>query len=156
MGEVIRGWKRKAGLVTLAMTCLLTVGWLRSLSLFEEVDFPNRGRVTDALISYQGTLNWQRIYIRDGWDIRESVFRFRSVPIQDHDPYRILGFEDLKWRGELFGIGLRSFYANRLESHYFTIPYWCLISLLTALSAWFLLSKRSPPKMIDPPLVPAT
>ena len=30
MGEFFRGWRRKAGLVTLAMACLLATGWMRS------------------------------------------------------------------------------------------------------------------------------
>ncbi len=30
MGEFFKGWRRKAGLVTLAMALLLTVAWMRS------------------------------------------------------------------------------------------------------------------------------
>lgn len=30
MHEFFRGWKRKTGCVTLAMACVLTVGWIRS------------------------------------------------------------------------------------------------------------------------------
>ena len=36
MGEFFRGWRRKAGLVTLAMACLLTVAWMRSCVTLDE------------------------------------------------------------------------------------------------------------------------
>src|SRR5882757_6755381 len=39
MGEFFRGWRRKIGVVTLVMASVLTVGWTRSLTLHDCVDW---------------------------------------------------------------------------------------------------------------------
>lgn len=43
VSEFFKGWRRKAGLVTLAVACLLTVGWMRSLMRIDEIVLASHG-----------------------------------------------------------------------------------------------------------------
>jgi len=38
MGEFLRGWKRKIGVLTLVMACVFAAGWVRSLSFEDTLD----------------------------------------------------------------------------------------------------------------------
>lgn len=40
MREFFKGWRRKAGVVTLVMACALMVGWMRSRVRYDVVSFP--------------------------------------------------------------------------------------------------------------------
>ena len=56
MGELFKGWRRKAGLVMLALAMLLMVGWMRSaviqdLLRISHVDFE----------SFNGCISWLRL-----------------------------------------------------------------------------------------------
>jgi hypothetical protein len=52
VGDFFKGWRRKTGLVTLAMACVLTVAWMRN--------YANRNQVVSQFN--------QTIYILESFD----------------------------------------------------------------------------------------
>src|SRR5580698_5128736 len=64
MREFFRGWKRKVGVVTLLMACVLTVGWMRSWTITDW--YIIRGR-DNALHSFVSSNNWV------GWIMQHEV-----------------------------------------------------------------------------------
>ena len=54
MREFFQGWRRKAGLATLAMACLLTVAWMRSFVIGDRLQVASH-----FLISAGGGVEWQ-------------------------------------------------------------------------------------------------
>jgi len=54
MGEFIKPWRRKFGVLTLMMACMFAAGWVRSLTLFDYITFPISGVGAGLLISQNG------------------------------------------------------------------------------------------------------
>ena len=73
MGEFFRGWRRKAGLATLAMALLLMAGWMRSY-MNQEYVYVHRTPSHYKIISYDGRLRW----VRDEMSYRQ--YELWSVP----------------------------------------------------------------------------
>ena len=57
MGDFFKGWRRKAGVVTLAMAMLLTDAWIRSISTRDSVGFRLFGKWNVAA-SEEQSLQW--------------------------------------------------------------------------------------------------
>jgi len=56
MRDFFRGWKRKAGCVTLVTACLLMAGWVRSLGNAELIGVPLVGDGALIIVSGYGYL----------------------------------------------------------------------------------------------------
>jgi hypothetical protein len=46
LAAFFKGWKRKIGVMTLLMACMLAAGWLRSLHVYTKIEFPVGARTT--------------------------------------------------------------------------------------------------------------
>ena len=57
MGEFFKGWRRKAGLVTLAMACVLMVAWIRSMGYQDAVIIFGEKRCL-MIASANGSASW--------------------------------------------------------------------------------------------------
>ena len=57
MREFIRGWKRKAGCLTLGLACLLAGLWTHSRTIRSETVFPLGSRL-NVLIGFEGHVYW--------------------------------------------------------------------------------------------------
>ncbi len=129
MGEFFRGWRRKAGLVTLAMALLLMAGWLRSY-VIQDVLSINENRTLRLIVSFNGHfnsfnghLNWERL--------TPSVFLpTSSMPV-------------VRWRS--FPFNNPAVWRNS-RALLWTVPYWAFVLPLTLLSAWLILIKPRPAK----------
>ena len=53
MGEFFQGWRRKAGCLTLALACVLTVAWMRSRVVDDRLQLASQ-----TLISSAGSIAW--------------------------------------------------------------------------------------------------
>lgn len=136
MFAYFRGWKRKAGLVTLAMSCLLTIGWIRSKTC---ADVINPG-VGVLFVSNNGSLSASR-GIGTEMPIKRATlsarqFRLRIEPANCSSLYTSLGF------------AIPS--AQLLGSQPVSVSYSTVVLPFTALSAWLLMSKRCGTKVIEP------
>ena len=62
MREILKGWRRKAGVVTLAMACALMSLWFRSQSRYDMIAFSTTfvGHHGQELESVNGCLTWSR------------------------------------------------------------------------------------------------
>jgi hypothetical protein len=57
MHDFVKGWKRKVGVVTLVMACVLTAAWVRSLTVMDTVWIPARGDEAFCCLSTSGYLS---------------------------------------------------------------------------------------------------
>ena len=138
MGEYFRPWRRRFGLLTLVMACVAFGGWARSMTFCDSVDLPSRltptfmpvhvvslGRCVgmffpEARIDNKRLLPWFRT--------NEGIGNCNLLQ-QPHVEW--------KWRFCGFGIG----WAKAEGFWHVVIPYWFVITPLTLLSVYVLLSK---------------
>jgi hypothetical protein len=128
MGECFRGWRRKAGLVTLAMASVLTVGWMRSYVVHDELFIPNL-HSHHYVGSDSGRLCWERTLY--GALTREQWWGCEPRPVS-WDSSGVPSTTD----------SLASFQFGRRDGiEWWTMPFWSLVLPLALLSAWLISSK---------------
>ena len=144
MREFFRGWKRKVGVVALAMACVFMVGWFRSQSRFEYIDV-SFGNVSYGVTSMHSGLAFSRTTQLDPTTVLEFI-DFKSVElfIKPQDPFNGTPWSknfEFEWRWDWAGFHIgEGRYANRRDQDCM-IPYWFIVIPLTAISAGLLLSK---------------
>ena len=124
MGEFFKGWRRKAGLVTLAMALLLTVAWMRSRFTYDAIAF-DIGSQQQLIISIEDSITWWSFpdEIDDGNWVSISPSEWTEAADDFAEVQAKLGFRE--W----------------------IVPVWCMVLPLTLLSAWLILGKtRHSPK----------
>lgn len=145
MGEFFWGWRRKLGVVTLGLSCMLTVGWVRSLVELDALALLNAHN-SHLVISAEGGISWERI-----WPImktRPSRWLYKHNEItKSNNPYEGI---DVHWNVTGLGFDFRDF--ARLETAagvapytqeyaLWQIPYWSIVIPLSLISLWLLLFK---------------
>lgn len=115
MHTFFHGWRRKAGIISLVVACVMTGLWNRSLFVEDLVAFPRR----QAFDSLNGNLYWDS----------GAIFTFNPgwCAWRTHDLRNPRQLE----------VSL----AHWEQSHSMRIPYWSMVSPLTLLSAYLLLWK---------------
>ena len=160
MGEFFKGWRRKAGLVTLAMALVLMVAWMRSAIICDELMIPYRGSL-HFIDSRNGRLEWTRLIpspVRWGeYDPYKYPIAWISFPVPGElDIEDLWAGCDVEWKWELGGFEFvleaigESGDRNKRES--WAIPYWSLVLPLTLLSAWLILVKARNEKRTRAPI----
>jgi len=123
MTECFKGWRRKAGVFTLAMACLFLGLWVRSFSPeWQSIKYRRH-----LFQSSHGSLYWNIFYDGDWAD---------SVPQESMQP----GWK-IKWKREWFGLMLMDQAIYTQYGLQFGISHWHLILPLSLLSAYLLLVK---------------
>ncbi len=157
MGEFFKGWRRKAGLVTLAIGCLLAVAWMRSYMTKDEVAIPALGR-QHVIFSTEGALFWM------AWEEKSPRFRWMSQPIPaagPHDvytrdlPFSILLGDTITALRIVLDEKDRLLDESDLSPPAFSrwgIRHWLLVIPLTLLSAWLILVKARNEKRTQNPI----
>jgi hypothetical protein len=154
--EFFKGWRRKAGCVTLVLSCLFMVGWARSHRFIDGFGFhPNRETVA-LIASFRGRTIWILMHNLNGYvPSPESFYSSRELdPSGTYEPFstrdaswhwhcRLGGFE----MGRMNGLGIVC------DQTVLMVPYWSIVIPLTLLSPWLLLSKprQTPPKQTAEP-----
>ena len=143
MTELFRGWRRKAGVLTLVLSCVFMGGWLRSQICSDLVSFGGReGQRFYCLRTYRNCLVWETAesefdkMVRPGWSFVIGL-------LQIDDQFGNLG--DYRWRRNWyeFDFGEKYFEQTCLQRTYWSVPYWSIVSPLTVISFWLLLPKPS-------------
>ena len=169
MREFLRGWQRKAGSMTLLMSLVCMVGWLRSISVLDWITVPVGGNSVNLCSGLQ-TLSWQLLYHDDGaaeypleWitlDLPSSTQQNGSYTIAqeadadspaitpddepDEHPYEEThGKHDWSWHFAGFALGVESLNLKGIQC---SVPYWFIVVPLTLLSAYLLRGKPQRPK----------
>ena len=146
VGEFFKGWRRKAGLVTLAMACVLMIAWMRSL-LVEDLVLRG-GQSQTYFTSGNGTLQWDQITFASGEPIhREPNLRWEIRRLPDHDGVTLpIKESSVLWRRD--GLGFRAVVAeypdsagNKCRRGQWAVAYWVVTVPMTLLSAWLILIK---------------
>lgn len=145
MFEYFSGWRRKAGVVTLILSCTLLAGWVRSLKKrdFLEVD---SATTTYRLASGLAELRLIRAIPNAG---RGLAWTNQDITIEDSKWGRWEGYE-MQWEWDFapFNIGVGT--IGGVEAMVVAFPYWSIILPITVLSTWCLVSKRCQPAKIKP------
>lgn len=135
MRDFFRGWRRKAGCVTLGMACVFTAGWARSISTTDWIYVPVRqGEV--GIITEPGT-----IVFAAGFGDSNFIHR----PIAWHSaPFSVSSIVNngvVTWIFRWHGLGVARRNADSDSFTWIVVPHWIIVAPLTAISACLLLSK---------------
>ena len=141
MGDYFRGWRRKIGLATLLLACIMTAGWVRSGTM---IDFVVVRFVGWVFVS--GSQQF-RIIVPDGQALSVLVKLERkansgeSVYVIENHSISSDSFETSPlWHRALKGYVLH-IYNNKTKRNYHRSPYWVVVQSLMLISAWLLLFK---------------
>lgn len=149
MCDFFRGWKRKAGCVTLILVLSVMAAWVRSFTVVDSIEIGERyeSRYFASLASIDSSMKvgieWgPRVTKAVGWQLPHwetyapcSVDSPYSMPSGIEWTYRSIGFRYIAYSGHPTG---RLLIAED----------WAIILPLTLLSAYLLLSK---PRLADNP-----
>lgn len=144
-----KGWRRRLGIRMLILASILTGGWIRSLSCYDEFRFHTATDRTDALISTDSSIGWEK---RTGFEFLAAP----SLSFMEFFPGN--PFVDIPgsspqnsrwdWHWYRYGIGSGSaVYGRGNETKFehrtvWIIPYWSIVGPLIAVSAWLLVTSR--------------
>jgi hypothetical protein len=162
MQEFFHGWKRKLGLVTLAFSCALTVGWLRSYVVDDQFAV-NAGRQVSGsnryfwlwhLVSADGSFYFGPVWTRfseldrSALESEETYYRFTRWLTSDTADFPSSPLK-YYWRFGGFGVYERCPGDPDNGGWRLVFPYWSVTFPLIILSAWLLLRrpKSSKPSM---------
>lgn len=167
MGEFLRGWRRKIGVVTLLLACMFLAGWLRSALAEDSLSIRLDKWTEQRFVSSAFGVCWLKVHTA-GFKMEtltgeKSWIRFKSIqsppPKQRFRPYyvgvdyKICQVFDKS--GFIFGRTFLDEVFFDVEDTFWVFPYWSIVLPLTALSAFLLLSKprRSSFKELNEPTV---
>lgn len=146
MGEFFKGWRRRIGLLTLLISCVFMVGWVRSQNFVDLVVFPGKifpkGNSIFSCASTDSAVECQRLW----GDSDASNFSgvWKSFPNDAHQrAHRHDGYIS-EWHRGWCGFLIDEGRWGQPTTHrlrVWVVPYWSIVIPLTLLSAWLLLSK---------------
>jgi hypothetical protein len=149
MHTFFHGWRRKAGLVTLVMSCVLVAGWIRSFRFRDSIEFPSwqRDETIPGIASDNQSISWQFVRASVSYSAVPSADWFRWRFVTKYSPQ--IPFEVVEDQ-TVYGFGRKIEEYDRGYSSYtrtqYLVPYWAMVIPLTLLSAYLLLVP--PPKQI--------
>lgn len=147
MGGFFKPLRRKIGVVTLLMACVFTGVWVRSLRTSDQLTLMKWNETSYVMASEHARIVFGRL---SNAGISGIIGPYLDVP---HDQIvsggRLLHAADLKveWRRQAYGfeLGKRTRQEPRssgtIELRFLIMPYWSIVTPLTLLSVWLLLSK---------------
>lgn len=134
MREFFKGWRRKIGVLTLAMSVALMGLWIRSLHTFDEI-FVAIGNAKYFVSSAQGGFG----LLIDEPSGRSPSFAIFSEPIPPPCPQIDLDFVEVPKQG-LESLGFY-FGGDEDRNATFVMPYWSIIWPLVISAAYLILWK---------------
>jgi len=88
MGEFFKGWRRKLGVVALALACVLSAGWARSLVERDALIRIN-AHDTHGMVSADGCLQWARIWPDINYGPSRWLYRHDEIAKSSNQDQRI-------------------------------------------------------------------
>lgn len=141
MGEFFKPRRRKLGVLTLVMACVSAAGWVRSLTMHDEIQISHHERHQSIFNSRAGTIDWLTVEWHNTF-LPPGSFEWSSKRI-DHRGPTVLWFKKVK--GSMINNG--KVLASTTTGTSF--PYWSVTFPLTLLSAYLLLSKPRPDTVVQ-------
>jgi hypothetical protein len=137
MREFFRGWRRKIGVVPLALACVFAMGWVRSRSEDDSINFELYNGTWNYLGSNGGNLTWMTSTSEiDGLTAYEAAMAV-GLPPDERQAVSSNAFSETTK-------------DSRLKTTKYVVPYWSIVVPLTALSAGLLLWKPRHKKTAEP------
>lgn len=137
MFTYFRGWKRKAGLVTIAVASLVAAFWIRSWSMADEIIVSHRKDNLNRVLSSEGVLYFiayrgasSKLEIRRRWTTSPN-----SGPALHNSPA-------IRWIWRFGEFGFARMDATGERFRLLSIPYSAIVGPLALLSTWLLAPKR--------------
>jgi len=153
MGEVLKGWRRKFGSVTLVMACVLMGGWMRSCLFQDTFTFTPQSGSQIQLVSASQHLLIAKIDVDPQSNYLSRQMRFwTSRRIDDLGGWLFTSVGNKPIPKPMIYLGFRGhgFWINRdvydwggkpFSFATLHVPYWSIVVPLTFISLWLLLSK---------------
>lgn len=143
MGDYFNPLRRKIGVVTLVMACVLAAGWVRSCVYIDYLS--GRVRPGDKQIDHLVSLNQQIGYMVSSSDLLQLKYPrcvLRSWRLNAlHGPF-IGGNVNWWWNSNGFRvIDVKNETTGNILYRGLAIPYWSIVLPMALLSAWLLLNK---------------
>jgi hypothetical protein len=142
LSEFFRGWRRKLGIVTLLMACIVMVEWIRSLT--NSTQFSVRAE-KDACVGIQSAnqvfslFYWRFNHPSMNWDAQEDI-EFVVYPFAEQPGAKNWPQGEFRWRIGDFGWQDSSIGPDHRMMQ-FIAPHWSIAVPLSLLSAFWLLIK---------------
>ncbi|WP_010583748.1 hypothetical protein [Schlesneria paludicola] len=156
MRKFFSEWRRKFGVLTLVMACVFTGAWVRGYTTFDRVTIA--GRETYSVLHFSNCRfgNGLGVFFfhgriangnappRTGWVSHTYELTPEQVQkqVQEHAAYATS--PEAKAEGFWTRNGCGFLIGGTETSSEVAIPYWAIVSVLTAFSTWLLLSKSKP------------
>ncbi len=132
MREFFLGWRRKIGVLTLGFAVLAMLGWVRSLTIRDQIEIAFESRV-QSIASQAGTIDWQiKQWHNDFLPIQ--AIEWTTTPTDPRIP-RVLWLRTIQ--SDMIFNGKKLAWSG----HGTRIPYWMCVLPLTAVSAFLILTK---------------
>jgi hypothetical protein len=141
MKEFFYGWRRKTGVVTLAMACGLTSAWLRSVAYQDTFTISSPGDSQTLLVSSTQQLI---IAMVSGASASSTPF-WMSRNIESGDGWLLTAADNLRiyigFHGQSFRFGttVTAWASKAVSLTTLHFPYWSLVIPLTLISAYLIL-----------------
>lgn len=139
-----QGWRRKAGVVALVMTCIATSGWIRSWRIRDIVWVPIRTSTHGTIDSNDGSV---ALGIRQRVDSGERVLRPQWSSIDATALDELLSMYNNTWTWRCGGFG---FVDTPWGYGFWVIPYWLIAIPLSAISACLLFGRPRSKSTVKP------
>jgi hypothetical protein len=156
MGEVFKGWRRKFGVLMLALACVSAGGWVRSLGSRDELNIWTGHLEMHQFTSSPMGISWTKernlpsnIGMFSG---KFGLIAFQTFPNDIYDPFR---YSKAHWHTVWCGFQFAEATINppsRGELVIWIIPYWSLTIPLTFISLFLLLPRPASQKQISGPI----
>ena len=146
VGDFFKGWRRKAGLGTLAMACLLAVALMRSRVYSDFITCYRSDRTNHFLASFQDGIKW--IASSSGPAVEQTIpprlSSSRHFVAESDDALQPIFagvISEWRWQWRGFGFVCGEAEVCGYDVHVWQVPYLSLILPLTLFSAWLILGK---------------
>lgn len=143
MGDYLKPWRRKIGVLTLVMACVLAAGWVRSLFVQDAVNVCIAKQLRLTVISVSRHLIIAMACIETDAAIPASFRESETVnwkqwsqTFANFEVTRPISDQGFSTDDDKFGDP-----NTDISDEWYQLPYWSLVIPLTLLSAWLLLSK---------------
>ena len=156
MGDFFKPWRRRFGLVTLAMACMFMAAWVRSMSVEDVLKFPTAEGFRFFCTSEHERISWGKMTGPESERSDKRVTRWKCLSgridlhsgidptnTSDHKFYHYEHDWKWDWCGFYFaeGHGKLTGPCPSTRLRLYVIPYWSIVIPLTVISFWLLLSK---------------
>lgn len=159
MWSYFKPLRRKVGVVTLVLACVLVAGWMRSLRRLDRIELPSDDRHFRLLLLYDGKIELESYFNAPAQLLPETFKKTLSRITQytwapgEFQPSSLRQSRHVRnlFRTSDNQVNRKLNNAFRFECTIKYIPYWSVVLPFTLLSAWLLLSKPKSKIALQPP-----